>query len=59
MRALMTFEKLGVIEKYSKLFDLDIYYKNKNNYLKKVKRSTQLNDVDLVRFLNGEINVNT
>lgn len=59
MRALVTFEKLDVLEKYDKLFDLDLYFKNKDKYLEKVKKSTQLNDVNLVRFLNGEINVNS
>ena len=54
MRALVTFEKLGVLEKYNKLFDMSLYQKNKIKYLKKVYNSTQLNDVDLVRFLNGE-----
>lgn len=58
MRALVTFEKIGVLEKYNKLFDLNLYYQNKEDYLIKVKNSKQLNDVDLVRFLNGEINVN-
>ena len=59
MRALVTFEKLGVINKYKDLFDLELYYKSKDEYLKNLFDSTQLNDVDLQRFLNGEINANT
>lgn len=55
MRALVTFEKLGVLEKYNKMFDLNIYYEHKDNYLKKLQKSKQLNDVDLLYFL-GEIN---
>ena len=51
MRALVTFEKIGVIEKYNKLFDLNLYQQNKDNYLNKVYKSKQLNDVDLVKFL--------
>lgn len=55
MRALVTFEKLGVLEKYNKLFNLDLYYANKDNYLNKLQKSKQLNDVDLSNFL-GKIN---
>ena len=54
MRALVTFEELGVLENYSKLFDLELYKKNKDNYLNKVYKSKQLNDVDLVNFLERE-----
>lgn len=54
MRALVTFEKLGVLENYNNLFDLNLYRQNKDNYLKKVRRSNQLNDRDLIRFLDGE-----
>ena len=54
MRALVTFEKLGVLNNYNKLFDINLYKTEKDKYLRKVRRSTQLNDVDLVKFLNGE-----
>lgn len=59
MRALVTFEKLGVLEKYNKMFNVDLYYQNKQQYLEGLKESTQLNDVDLQKFLNGEINADT
>lgn len=55
MRALVTFEKLGVLDNYSKMFDLNLYKENKLNYLKKLEKSTQLNDVDLLNFLDGNV----
>ena len=51
MRALVTFEKLEVINKYHKLFDLTLYREKRNNYLKKLRKSKQLNDVNLLEFL--------
>jgi hypothetical protein len=53
MRALVTFEKLGVLNNYNKVFDLGLYEEKKLEYLKKLEKSKQLNDVDLLNFLNG------
>lgn len=58
MRAMVTFEKIGILNHYNEIFNLELYFQNKEKYLKNLKNSTQLNDIDLIKFLNGEINVN-
>lgn len=51
MRACVTFEKLGILENFSNIFNIEKYKDKKEEYLKQVKDSIQLNDINLVNFL--------